>query len=344
MSDEQIDRLVRDADPSRRDGDLSGAEHALLEEIMSEPVRKPPRWRGLATAVAAAAAVTGVLVASAVIRDRPETGQATPVATRSAPATLQFAAAENFPRLLIEQPGWKATHVYGFAGEDGTIAFEDATGRGFEMNWYAAEHYDGFYKDRLEVSPPEATVVDGWKGARFTYSESRFAIMLEPREGVFVELGSSGGAWTRAGFDKVVADVKRVDVETFLKALPPEIVTPDREDEATKKILADMPVPPGFDMATLKGFGANDSYQFGAKVTGHIACGWIAEWKRAKLAGDTKAQQKATDALRGSHGWKTLNDMNDEGDYPEVLWEYADRTVAGDPPTAEEVDQGLGCS
>ncbi|SNY30294.1 hypothetical protein [Paractinoplanes atraurantiacus] len=343
MSDEQLDRLVRDADPYRADH-LDGAEQALLEEIMSEPVRKTSRWRGLATAVAAAAAVTGVLVASAVIRDRPETGQAAPAVTESAPALLQFAASEKFPRLLIDEPGWKATHVYGFAGKDGTIAFEDKTGRAFEMNWYAGEHYDGYYKDRLEVSPPEATVVDGWKGARFTYSATRYAIMLEPRDGVFVELGTSSGDWNRTSFDQVVAHIKRVDVDTFLKALPPEVVTPDREDEAAKKVLADMPLPPHFDVATLKGFGANDSYQFGAKVTGHIACAWIAEWKRAKAAGDKTAQQKATDALRGSHQWKTLNDMNAEGDYPEALWEYADRTVAGNPPTTEELNQGLGCS
>ncbi|XVU26706.1 hypothetical protein ACQPZJ_06535 [Actinoplanes sp. CA-054009] len=346
MSDDQIDRLVRDADPYRHDGadHLDGAEHALLEEIMSEPVRKPSRWRGLATAVAAAAAVTGVFVASAVIRDQPDGGQAAPTTSQSAPVTIQFAAAEKIPRLMIEQPGWKVTHVYGFAGKDGTLAFEDGSGRGFDINWSAAEYYDGYYKDRLDVSPPVATAIDGWKGVRFTYTASDFAIMLEPRDGVFAELRTSGGAWTLAGLGEVVSHIKRVDVDTWLKALPPEIVTPGREDEAAEKILVGVPLPPGFDAAALTGFGANDQYQFGAKVTGRVACGWIAEWKRAKLARDVVAEQKAADALRGSHQWKVLNDMNAEGDYPEVLWEYADRTVAGDPPTADEVDQGLGCS
>ncbi|MEU8814751.1 hypothetical protein [Actinoplanes sp. NPDC048796] len=346
MSDEQLDRLVRDADPYRRDttGTFDGAEHALLEEIMSEPVRKAPRWRGLATAMATAAAVTGVLVASAVIRDRPESGQAAPAVTQSAAVPFQAASAENFPRLLIDQPGWRATNVYGFAGPDGTIAFKDGDGRGFEMNWYPAEEYSGFYKDRLAVSPPVPAVVDSWKGARFTYSKNRFAIMLEPRAGVFVELGTAEGDWDLAGFNKVVAAIKRADVETWLKALPPEIVTPGKEDEVARTMLADIPLPPGFDTATLAGFGANDRYQFGARVTGHITCAWIAEWKRASLAGDTAAEKKATDALRGSHKWKTLHDMNAEGDYPEAVWEYADRTVAGDPPTEQEVDQGLGCS
>lgn len=351
MSDEQLDRLVRDADPYRRDvaGDLDRAEHALLEEIMSEPVRKAPRWRGLATAVAAAAAVTGVLVTSAVVRDRPESGRSAPVVTQPAPANLEFAAAvrqaaERNPRLLIDQPGWKVVHVYGFAEKDGGIGFEDRGGRQLEMNWYPADQYDGYYKDRLRVSPPEATEVDGWKGARFTYSRTDFAIMLEPRDGVFAELRTGGGAWTLAGLGEVVAEIKRVDVDTWLRALPPEIVTPGRENEAAKKILADVPVPPGFDVAALTGFGTNDAYQFGAKVTGRVACGWIAEWKRAKQAGDEAAQRKAADALRGSHRWKVLNDMNAEGDYPEVLWEYADETVAGSPPSAQEVDQGLGCS
>ncbi|MEV4349708.1 hypothetical protein AB0J83_35060 [Actinoplanes sp. NPDC049596] len=349
MSDEQLDRLVRDADPYRRDttDHLDGAEHALLEEIMSEPVRKTPRWRGLATAVAAAAAVTGVLVASAVIRDRPESRQAAPVVTQQAPAPGDFAAAaraaaEKNPRLLIDQPGWKVVHVYGFAEKSGTIAFEGSRGRSLEMNWYPAGEYDGYYKDRLDVSPPVATAVDGWKGARFTYSQSDFAIMLEPRDGVFAEL-RTGGPWTLAGFGEVVAAIKRVDVDTWLKALPPEIVTPGEESEAARKVLADVPLPPGFDVAKLQGFGANDPYQFGAAVTGRVTCAWVAELRRAKQAGDATAQQKATDALRGSHHWKTLNDMNAEGDYPEAVWEYADRAVAGNPPSEEELKQGLGC-
>lgn len=75
-----------------------------------------------------------------------------------APGALQ--AAEDNPRLLIDEPGWKATHVYGFADEEGTIAFVNGS-RQVEMNWYPADQYDHYYQDRLEVSPPEPVQVDG---------------------------------------------------------------------------------------------------------------------------------------------------------------------------------------
>ncbi|MFD0525351.1 hypothetical protein [Paractinoplanes durhamensis] len=88
--------------------------------------------------------------------------------------------------------------------------------------------------------------------------------------------------------------------------------------------------------------GTNDPYQFGAGVTGLVGCGWISEWLRAQKAGDKAAQQKAADAMSSSHKWKVLNDMNAEGDWPEVFWEIADRMAAGKSPAGYE--SGIGCS
>ena len=99
------------------------------------------------------------------------------------------------------------------------------------MNWYPADQYDNYYTDRLEVSTPEPVKVDGWPGDLFRYSADDFAVMLRPRDGVFVELRAQGD-WTRDAFDRVLADVVRVDVRTWLAALPAKIVTPERVDAA----------------------------------------------------------------------------------------------------------------
>lgn len=207
------------------------------------------------------------------------------------------------------------------------------------MNWYPAAGYDDYHKDRLEVSKPEPVKVDGWPGDLFRYSANDFAVMLRPRDGSFVEL--RGGGLTRGEFDRVFADVVRVDARTWLAALPPEIVTPERADEQAAKVLADVPLPPGFDVAALHGIGTNDAYQFGAEVTSRVGCGWIAEWLRARKAGDDAALQRAGDALRSSRKWTVLHQMNDEGDWPEVFWETADKVARGGPTGGYA--QALGC-
>ncbi len=106
-------------------------------------------------------------------------------------------------------------------------------------------------------------------------------------------------------------------------------------------MLADVPLPPGFDTVALNDIGTNDPYQFGARVTSRVGCGWIAERLRAKNAGDTAALQRAADALRGSHEWKVLHQMDEQGDWPEVFWETADQVAAGNPPAGYRL--ALGC-
>jgi hypothetical protein len=359
MTDEQFDRMVRDADPYRPGviRHLDGVAQNLLEEIMSVPtldcVAKPPERRrrarrgmvsSLAGAGVAAAALAGFLAVSIMNPEYPGGRQASPATTSEGTKAVSYSsaalkAAEQNPRLLVDQPGWKATTVYGFAEENGTIAFSNG-GRQLEMNWYPADQYDGYRKDRLEVSKPEPVKVDGRPGELFRYSASDFAAMLRPRDGSFVEL-RTGGAWTRAEFDQVLADVVQVDVRTWLAALPAEIVTPGRVEDQAAKVLADVPLPPGFDTAALNDVGTNDAYQFGAKVTSRVGCGWIAEWLRAKKAGDDAAVQRAGDALRSSHKWKVLHQMDDGGHWPEVFWETADKVAAGKAPAG--YGEALGC-
>ncbi|WNM40194.1 hypothetical protein RMN56_02180 [Micromonospora halotolerans] len=363
MTEEHLDRMVRDADPYRPDviGRLEGAKQALLEEIMSEPtldrVAEAPQPRSrarrglvrrLAGPLTAAAALVGLIAVSTMFGAPPGDRQAAPGGTSAGPTAgpatsvvyspVALKAAEQNPRLLIDEPGWRVITVYGFAEKQGTIAFGKG-GRQFDMNWYPADQYDGYHADRRHVSAPEAVKVDGWDGDLFRYSSDDFAVMLRPRDGVFVELRAGGG--NRTEFDRTLTHVVRVDVRTWLAALPPEIVTPARVEERATVVLADIPLPPDFDKAALAGLGTNDAYQFGAQVTSRIGCAWIAEWQRAKRAGDDAALRRAADALRSSHNWKVLHQMKDEGDWPEVFWETADKVVAGDVPRG--YDQALGC-
>ncbi|GIF05141.1 hypothetical protein [Actinoplanes siamensis] len=332
MTDDRLDRLVRDADPYRV-RDLDGADQELLEEIMSTPdvVRKRRR---LLVPLATAAAVTGVVAAGAVLaRERSTTEYAAPLPNISiaAPAAdaWEFAlkAAEENPRLLITEPGWKITSVYGFADESGDIFFENGK-RSLNITWYPAKYYQSYYTDRLAVSKPQPSAIGDWAGDVFTYGDSDFALLLHARDGSFAELRTSDN-WTRAGFDALLTKIQRVDATTFIAAMPPEIVTPARAAEAANKVLADVPMPPNFDTGRLLTFGTNDPYQFGAQVTAQVGCAWIAEWERADRVGDTTARAKAAKAMRSSHDWKVLRSMVDEGDWAEGFWRMADKVAAG---------------
>ncbi|PYC72020.1 hypothetical protein C7C45_10360 [Micromonospora arborensis] len=352
MTDEQLDRRVRDADPYRPEvvAHLDGVAQNLLEEIMSTPVlesvteppgqrRSRPRRRlmsGLASA-GIAAAILGVVFGTSILKtEQPGSHEASPEtnSTSEAPGTTTYSAmvlkaAEENPRLLIDQPGWKATHVDGFAERAGSITYSNG-GRSIRMSWYQASEYDGRYKDRLQISKPESVQVDRWPGHLFRYSEREFEVILQPRDGSMVEVRTAT-AYTRADFDRVLASVIRVDARTWLAALPAEIVTPERLDERRAAVLADVPLPPGFDPATVNVEGVNDSDQFGIQVLGPVGCAWITEWTRAKKSGDDAALRRAADALRSSHNWKALQQIDKGGYWADGFWEIADTVAAGKP-------------
>ncbi|MFG2059149.1 hypothetical protein ACGFI9_34545 [Micromonospora sp. NPDC048930] len=278
---------------------------------------------------------------------QPDDHRAVPTGTPNAGAAIVYSpvamkAAEENPRLLIDQPGWRVDGVFGFAKQQGTIAFRNG-GRKLDvkMSWYPAGWYDSYHADRLKVSAPKPVTVDGWPGELFRYSDHDFAVMLRPRDGVFVEL-YAGGGWTRTEFDRFLTHVVRVDVRTWLAALPPEIVTPERVDAQAAKVLADVPLPPNFDVAALNDVGTNDSYQFGAQVTSRVGCAWIAEWLRAERAGDDAARRRAAGALRSSHNWQVLHQMKSRGAWPEEFWRVADKVAAGHPPA--DYAGALGCA
>lgn len=345
MTDEHLDRMVRDADPYRPDvlARLAGADRTLLEEIMAVPAN-PSRTRNRRTmlfraggALAAAAAVTTVIAVSATLHDQRATpGTSTEAGlspeAREAPAMYPAAvikAAEDNPRLLIDEPGWTATDVNGFAKLTGAISFAQG-GRNLEMNWYPAKQYPSFRRDRLSVGPPEPAQVAGAQADVFVYGPSDFAAMLPPRGKTFVELRTSG-AWNRGSFTAILGEIVRADVPTWLAALPETIVTPDRVATEAKRVLADIPLPPKFSVASLADLGTNDAYQFGAGVTSRVGCAWIAEWIRADRAGDTAARRTAADALRSSRNWKVLKDIEAQGGWSEVFWETAEEVAAGQP-------------
>ncbi|KRC64919.1 hypothetical protein ASE12_09185 [Aeromicrobium sp. Root236] len=345
MTDDTLDRLVRDADPHDPDAvrDLRGAGQVLLEEIMSTTpvtsITKRRRTRVAAIGLAAAAVLAVAVSVPALLTDSDTApgrdGQTVHVGTgtdRIAYSAAAVEVARNNPRLLIGEPGWKATTVYGFAKDSGTIVFSKGD-REVEMNWYPASRYQSYYDDRSEISKRTPITIDGQKGSRVSYSDTDIAAMLEPKGPTFVEIRTGGPGFTStAEVLKLFGSLEHVTVNSWLAALPVEIVTPGKIAKVADEILADVPLPPGFDKAGLAKLGVNDRYQFSAETVSLVVCGWLDVWQRADAKGDTATAQRVVAALSTARDWKVLDEMQKTGEYSPGVWDLADKVKVGDDP------------
>lgn len=334
---------------------LAGARADLLEEIMATPTlertesRVPDRRRPhrLVAMVATAAAVSAVAGGSLVLSNRSAPPQSQDPEIVQLYSAADVAAAEETPRFVVDLPGWSINEVYGFAKESGSVTYSDGD-RDIEFTWYPASEYRSLYEDRTLGTdrPTEKITVASLPGILVTYTADHdYAVLFEPRGDSVVELriGASKdfNAWrSEAMVRNVLGHVREVSAEAWLKLMPTSVVTPANESAALTEALADIPLPPGLSKADLSGLGVNERYNFGARVTGEVACGWIGEWVRARDARDDAATARALDALRGARNWAIVKEMGNGGFAGQMLWaidEVADGRV---PP---EYRVGLGC-
>lgn len=321
---------------------LDQARQELLEDIMSTPTLrtadtpststdKPRRTRWLVV-VASAAAAAVVITAPAWWTQRGGEEATSPYASSA------IRAAEETPRVLVDAPGWEITYVYGFGTAAGEMTFSKGS-QELDVHWRPAEYYDDYFQDRAHVSSGTPVDLLGKPSTMFTYSEGDYAT-IRPVEGdSFLEV--RGGVGDRSAYIAVLEQLILTDVGTWLAAMPPEVVMPSERVETIQGMLEDIPTPPGFDVNTIPADELGDRYHFGARVTGTVTCAWVERWQQGTRAGNEAEAAEAVAALQSSKDWPILLEMNDQGDYPEVLWEIADKVSAGHFPVGYK--QGLGC-
>jgi hypothetical protein len=93
-------------------------------------------------------------------------------------------------------------------------------------------------------------------------------------------------------FTSTLSLFHQVDLDTWLAAMPASVVTPSSRADVVDQMLADMPLPPRFNLARLHIGPLRDRYQLGAQVSAAVGCGWIDEWLSAKPDGDDARLQK----------------------------------------------------
>jgi len=301
--------------------------------------RRRSRRRSLSFAVPVVAVVAVAAVASGALL-----GRGSDAAWASA---VQVARAA--PRLVVSEPGWSVMRADEFSADDGGMTFARGDQR-LELRWGPGRDYAvavekrNFDQDSLGTLPVAG---DSARVFRYPVTNDFTAIWLRGSQ----TIEARGIAPSVDAFKATVASLRKVDVDTWLSAMPDSVVKPASRSEVVGEMLADVPLPDGFDAASLRrGDAIRDRYQLGAQVTGAVACAWIDRWIVARRADDDGGVRRAVTAMASSTSWPILLEMDEEGDYPEVLWELAgamgaNSTMSGGKPLTieESYRSALGC-
>jgi len=339
---------------------LSHGPAELLEEIMSTPVRdevtvrtaRPSRSTAWLVPVAAAAAVAGLatipLWAGSGGSD-PAPGVAGRTTTQASTAPSREPAAAGAYLMVLDAPGWQVESV-GMDQYGGSVDYTSGAAS-FDIGWRPASLYDSYVKDREHIvdppAPGEPVEVLGRSAKLWAYTRDDHTVIREPELGYSFEIRGQG--LSKSEYLDLLDQLSRVDQDGLEASLPPKFVTTGERDAVTKEMadgIADALGP----ARGLTPFGTPepdfasdnpDRYNLGVDVAGTVACAWLDAYVAGIESGDTNQSSDAVAALATSRQWPILLEMDVRGDYPEVVWLYADDVAAGRDVTGYQ--GGLGC-
>jgi hypothetical protein len=114
-------------------------------------------------------------------------------------------------------------------------------------------------------------------------------------------------------FVQVLSALRRVELEPWLDTLPPTVIWPG-DQAVIDAMLADVPLPPGFDPSGLLDEQVRSRDVVRGEVAQAVACGWVESWIAATDAGDAAGVQRAVDAMAGSGDWAIVKEPDPEAD------------------------------
>jgi hypothetical protein len=322
---------------------LEAGRAELLEEIMStvaperqtEPVAGPAQRRTRWLAPIAAAAVVAGLAGGTLWwqQHRPDHDDSTRVAALGLPQGRA---------VVLDAPGWKVDSL----GGDG-VMFRNGDAN-LEITSYAAKSYGSYVTDREHIVDPPApgapVTVLGRPGQLWAYSADDHTVIREVEDGHWLEFRGQG--MDRDAYLALLGELRLSSDAEFNASLPDGYVTTDERDITAEQLLgeihyvSDAAFPDGTSLQLGQG-DSEDRYQFGAEVVGQYTCAWIEEFENAKAHDQQARADEAARVLGTSRQWPILKQMDADGDYPEVVWGYADQVAAGKVP--EGYREGLGC-
>lgn len=213
--------------------------------------------------------------------------------------------------------------------------------RKVELRWFHGSLADTVSMAR-EIPHPH-----GQKWARLPVLETTADV--DTRAEFFVNQGGPGNRqmtayWSEGGyvlelraavpdltaFEERLGWLTRVDSQTWLDAMPEEVVKAADHDAAVREMLRGIPVPEGFSPSQIPDEGlTTNRYQVAASVTGVVSCLWFRQWGEARRAGDSAAEAEAEKAMATSRHWPILREMAKDGGYSPLVWQLAAAMPSG---------------
>jgi hypothetical protein len=323
---------------------LQAGRAELLEEIMTtvapdrqntEPTPPSTSRRTRWVAPLAAAAVVAGLAGGTVWWQQHRPGQDD--SSRVAAGALPEGQA-----VVLDAPGWTVDSL----GGDG-IRFHNGDAN-LEVTSYGAKQYDSYVTDREHIVDPPAPgapiQVLGRPAQMWAYTPQDHTAIREVEDGHWMEFRGDG--MDQAAYLALLGQLRLTSDAEFNASLPDAYVTVGERSDAAQEIISDIKAVSGADFPTgaslrLGKGEAKDRYQFGAEVVGAYTCAWLEAFENAKTHDQAGQASEAARVLGTSRDWPILQEMNAEGDYPEVVWELSDQAVAGQVP--DWYREGLGC-
>lgn len=312
---------------------------ALIITEDNQTARRRRRRPQLVAAAAAAAIVVVAIGAVINVRGNDDGG------TAWAAELVEFA--ERSPLMLIDNPAWEVTYADEY-GKEGELKFTDGR-RAAELAWRSGPLSD-WLTDRLNGSTNHGPhrVVNG-TATIVQYDGSDEYTALWEADGLVLEFRTQASNVDE--FAGLLDALAVVDVDSWLTAMPASVIEAADQPAVISDILAGIPLPDGFDTSSLADdAGIKDRYQLGARVVGAVSCAWIEQWVDATEAGNADAAQQATEAMDTSSQWAILQEMNELGEYGNVLQTQVDamhtdgQVLPPDGPAlADSYRDTLGC-
>lgn len=338
-----MNRTITDAGVARLAIHEGRAE--LLEEIMTlapveSPEAAPPsRRRRFVPVLVAAAAVAAVGAGAAWLGQQQERTQVTPVPAAQSPGV------GSGDRAVLTEPGWTLRNVQDDPEYGGELSYQKGDQQ-LDVHWRPADQYDAYVTDRNDIGAPVEVDLLGKASLMWAYSKQDHTVIRPVEKDFSLEVRGSG--MDEAAFRDLLGKLTLVGKEEFHRTLPDAAVLDAERPDAVAGILADIPVPEGFDPSTIASSELS-RYHLIADVTGTVTCAWIEQFRSGRAAGDAAAVTQAQEALGTARDWTALREIVDEGDWSEAVWDYADVVVAGAPTSRDDellanaLEGGLGC-
>lgn len=342
---------------------LSSAEEELLDAVLAEPRPARPATKRLSARLQGrrprrialgVAAIAACLLAFFLVFGS-DGGR--PTAQPSSAYASQVARfADSSPRLLLAIPGWRVDGLVG--GVESYMRFVHGDGpkpEDAELSWTPtsvaslASRVSQVSKE-LNAQPLASVPVFGTTATVIPYHEGSpddlglFAFWQE--DGYVLNYEARG---SMEDFEAQLASLQKVDTETWLAAMPADVVQPDEYEPTVARMLEGVTLPPGFsDADVVAGSIPTDRYQLGASVAGSVSCTWFANWAEARRGGDEDGVRAAVAAMATAEDWPVIRQMSNEGAYGQILGHLAAAMPRGsvwkDRPLETDVESALGCA